>query len=225
MKAICKKIPKNLLFLGFAGSGKDTQADLICKICDGEKISTGDLARAEVKSGSKLGKIAGEHMSKGHLIPDEVIHEILRSQLSNFDNDKLWAFSGTVRTVEQIPMFDETLGKFNRKLDKVIFLDLSDETIVNRLSKRRYCSKCNKTYHPDFKKSKIEGICDMDGEVLIQRDDDRAEIVRTRIRVEKKTINPVLDEYEKRGILFRVDGEPLIDEIHEDLVKKLSDEG
>lgn len=224
MKAICKKIPRTMLFLGLAGSGKDTQADLICNICDGEKISTGDLARSEAESGSDLGKIAQDYMSKGLLIPDEVIHKILRSQLSKFDNEKLWAFSGTVRTVNQIPMFDETLKIFERELDKVIFLELSDESIVNRLSKRRFCPKCNTTYHPDFKKSKVEGICDKDGEKLIQREDDKPEIVRTRIKEERKTIFPVLSEYEKRGILLGIDGEPSIEEIHNIIMSKLVNE-
>ncbi|MFH1547192.1 MAG: nucleoside monophosphate kinase [bacterium] len=225
MKAICKKIPRTLLFLGLAGSGKSTQADLICNPCEGENISTGDLARNERKNKTKLGKMADKYMEKGLLIPDKVIHKILRAQLTKFNRKKLWAFTGTVRTTNQIPMFDETLAVFNRELDKVVFLELTDESIINRLSKRRFCPKCNTNYHPDYKKSKKDGICDKDEEKLIQREDDKPDIIRTRIEVERKVIEPVLSEYERRGILLRINGEPSIEEIHKVLVKRLADEG
>lgn len=225
MKGICKKFPKTIMFLGLAGSGKDTQADLVCSLCDGQKISTGDLARAEVKSGSALGRVVNKYILKGLLIPDDIMYKILRSQLATFDNNKLWVFSGTVRTTNQISMFDETLGVFDRNLGRVIFLELSDKSIINRLSKRRFCPKCGATYHPDFKKSKVEGICDKDGERLVQRDDDKPEVIKTRIKVERKAIEPVLNEYEKRSLLLRINGEPSIQEIHKLLVEKLANEG
>ena len=225
MKAICEKIPKTLLFLGLAGSGKDTQADLLCELCSGQKISTGGLARNEKKNGTRLGKMAGEYMGKGLLIPDDLVYEILRSNLLKFDKEKLWILTGVVRTIDQVPMFEDTLRSVGRKLDRVVFLELSEETIVHRLSRRRFCPKCGATYHLDFEKSKKDGICDIDGEKLIQRNDDKPEIIKTRIREEKAVINEVLDKFEERGILIRVDGEPSIEKIHEELVERLSNEG
>ncbi len=225
MKVICKKIPKTLLFLGLAGSGKDTQADILCNLCDGAKISTGLLARAEIKKGTELGKIANQYVPKGLLIPDDIINKILRSGLKDFGSKKRWVFTGVVRTINQIPMFDETLEFFGRTLDKVICLELSDESIINRLSKRRFCPKCGTTYHPDFKKSKKEGFCDIDGEKLIQREDDKPELIRARIREERDVIGDVLKEFENRGLLLRVDGEPLVEEVHEELMERLVNEG
>jgi len=213
------------MFLGLAGSGKDTQADLICDLCDGIKISTGILAREEIKKNTKLGGIADRYMKKGLLIPDDVIHEILRSGLKNIDSERLWAFTGAVKTYEQVSMLDDTLSIFGKRLQKVIYIELSDSSIINRLSKRRFCPKCGATYHTDYKKSKKNGICDIDGHSLEQREDDNPKVIRTRIIEDKNQIRKVLEEYDSRGILLRVDGEPTIDQIHKDLVKKLSNEG
>jgi adenylate kinase len=121
-------------------------------------------------------------------------------------------------------MFDRVLKDYGRKLEAVVYIDISEQTAINRISKRTYCKKCGTTYHPVFKPSKREGFCDNDGEPLFQRSDDKAEIVKERFKAEMGNTEEVLKEYDKRDIVHRINGEPSIVQIHNTILEMLSNE-
>lgn len=141
--------------------------------------------------------------------------------LDRFDNTKHWALVSVVREVGQIEYLDKLLQQKNRKLDMFIHFTLSPETAIERMSVRTYCPSCGMTFHPKFKKEKVQGICDKCNTKLIQRDDDKPEKIRERLREYNRTIEPILDTYRTRGILVEVDAAPSIEEIHKEILEIL----
>lgn len=200
----------NLIFLGPPGTGKGTVAQAVMEEYGLIQLSTGDLIRAEVASGSEFGKRLSKIINAGHLVPDDLMEPIFEKELSKIvaKNDfKGFILDGFPRTVPQIGMLDRILVKINQKLSAVIYIESSKESVVLRLSGRRTCPKCKKVYNViTDPKPKVGEICDIDGAKLIQRDDDKPETVGKRFDVYLNQTHPLIEHYKKTGLLKSYDG-------------------
>jgi adenylate kinase len=204
----------NILLLGPPGAGKGTQAERITEDFDLPFISTGDMLREAVKTGTDLGKEAKSYMDKGELVPDEVIIGVILEKVEGSEAADGFVLDGFPRTIAQAEALDEAFAKLGRSLTAVILLEVPDEEIVRRLSGRRV-SKAGRPYHVDFNPPKVAGRCDVDGSELIQRDDDKPEVVRNRLEVYHRSTSPLVDYYEDKGLLRRFDGTLAPTEVHD----------
>ena len=189
----------NIIFLGPPGAGKGTQAQRICGALNIPQISTGDILRRAMKEGTETGLKAKSFIDAGQLVPDEVIIDIVKERLAMNDCSQGYILDGFPRTVPQA----EALDTF-ATIDCVIELDVKDEVLVERLSGRRVCVKCGATYHLSMLGGKT--TCDVCGEELIQRNDDKAETVLNRLKVYHDQTAPLIGYYENKGLLKKVDG-------------------
>jgi adenylate kinase len=194
-----------LILLGPPGAGKGTQAESIKGKYDIAHISTGDILRANVKAGTELGKSAKKYMDAGKLVPDDVIIAMMESRLAEPDCEQGFLLDGFPRTVPQAEALDGLLKKLNLKLDAVVKLEVSDEVVVERLTTRRVCKGCGAIYNALFKKPKQENKCDSCGGEVIQRDDDKEEVIRRRLAVYHEQTAPLTDYYGASGLLEPVD--------------------
>lgn len=210
-----------LVLLGPPGAGKGTQASAIVDKYNIPHISTGDIFRANIKEGTELGKEAKAYMDKGLLVPDELVVSIVKDRLTKDDCKNGFLLDGFPRTVNQAGALDSELHKMDIKLDRVININASAEILIERAVGRRICKECGATYHIEFNPPKVDGICDKDNGVLYQRDDDNEETVSTRINVYMEQTQPLIEYYEKQGLLLDVDGTKLIGEIFETISKAL----
>lgn len=192
-----------LIFLGPPGAGKGTQAAIVSKELGIPSISTGDMLRAAVKEGTKVGLEAKSFMDAGKLVPDAVIIGIVDERLAKPDCAKGYILDGVPRTLAQA----EALEKAGIAFDHVISLEVRDEAIVERMSGRRVCAKCGTPFHVVNNPPKAEGVCDACGGELIQRADDKAETVRHRLEVYHEETEPLKSFYEARGVLDLVPGD------------------
>jgi len=202
-----------LILLGAPGVGKGTQGALISKEYGIPQISTGDILRSEVKNETELGKKAKAYMEKGELVPDDIIIEMMEKRIKEEDCRNGFILDGFPRTVAQAEAFDRMLAKNGLELDKVILIDVPEDEIIERLTGRRVCPNCGAVYHVRNNPPKVEGVCDRCGSKLIQRDDDREDVVRKRLEVYKKSTMPLIDYYTKTSKLVKVDGTGDIQEI------------
>ena len=189
----------NIIFLGPPGAGKGTQAQKICSALNIPQISTGDILRRAMKEGTETGLKAKSFIDAGQLVPDEVIIDIVKERLAMDDCRQGYILDGFPRTVPQAEALD-TFATINC----VIELDVKDEVLVERLSGRRVCGKCGATYHLSMLNGKT--TCDVCGEELIQRNDDKAETVLNRLKVYHDQTAPLIGYYENKGLLKKVDG-------------------
>ncbi len=208
----------NYIFLGPPGSGKGTQAERICKELDILHLSTGDVLREAVKNGTDLGKEARKYMEAGDLVPDKLIVGLIEDKLKAGELENGFILDGFPRTVPQAVSLKEMFAKNNKRIDKAILLDVSDEEVIKRLSGRFYCPKCNAGYNYPAQMPKKEGICDHDGEKLLRRPDDEEDVVRNRLDVYKKQTEPIVNFYKKESILTSVEGVGSIDSIFDRLL-------
>ncbi len=195
-----------IIMLGAPGAGKGTQAKMIAEKYHLPHVSTGDIFRANLKQGTELGKKAKEYMDKGALVPDELTVEILLDRVAQPDCKDGYVLDGFPRTIPQAEVLDKELTKLGDKVDLAIDVDVPDANIVKRMSGRRACLKCGATYHIEHIPPKQEGICDVCGEKLVQRDDDKPETVQKRLDVYHEQTAPLIEYYTKAGILRTVDG-------------------
>ena len=195
-----------IIMLGAPGAGKGTQAKMIAEKFNIPHISTGDIFRANIKNGTELGKKAKEFMDKGQLVPDELTVEILLDRVANDDCKNGYVLDGFPRTIPQADVLDKELTKLGDKVDFAINVDVPDENIVRRMSGRRACLKCGATYHIVHIPPVKEGICDKCGSELVLRDDDKEETVKNRLSVYHEQTQPLIDFYDKKGVLKEVDG-------------------
>lgn len=198
----------NLIFLGAPGAGKGTQAEIVCEKLGIPAISTGNMLREAVKNQTREGLAAKECMDKGDLVPDEIVIGILKDRISKPDAQNGFILDGFPRTVSQA----EELEKMGVNIDKVIEIYVPDEKICERLSGRRVCESCGASYHIDHKPTKKEGVCDSCGGKVVQRSDDKAETVRSRLKTYHEKTAPLKDFYEKKGKLKTVIGQEGIEE-------------
>lgn len=195
-----------IIMLGAPGAGKGTQAEMISGKYHLPHISTGDIFRANIKSGTELGKEAKSYMDKGLLVPDELTVRILLDRVAKEDCKEGYILDGFPRNIPQAEVLDAELAKLGDKIDAAIDIEVPDENIIERMMGRRACASCGATYHIVNVPPKKEGICDKCGDKLILRDDDREETVRNRLNVYHEQTQPLIDFYQKKGVLRTLDG-------------------
>ncbi|HET7853686.1 MAG TPA: adenylate kinase [Candidatus Methylomirabilis sp.] len=194
------------ILLGPPGAGKGTQAKMLTERYGVPQVSTGDILRAAVAAGTPLGKEAKTHMDRGALVPDEVVIGIVRDRLGEPDCRKGYLLDGFPRTVAQAEALTRMLKKLGAPLPRVVSLEVAEEELVKRLSGRRTCQGCGALFHVEFHPPRGEGTCDKCGGRLIQREDDKEETIRRRLQVYRKQTEPLIDYYEKQGLLKTVNG-------------------
>lgn len=195
-----------IIMLGAPGAGKGTQAKQIADKYSIPHISTGDIFRANLKAGTELGKKAKEYMDQGLLVPDELTCDLVMDRIAQDDCKNGFVLDGFPRTIPQAEALDAALAKINQKMDYAIDVDVPDDNIINRMSGRRACLNCGATYHIVSIPTKQEGICDRCGNQVVLRDDDQPETVKKRLNVYHEQTQPLIDYYQKQGILKSVDG-------------------
>lgn len=207
-----------IIMLGAPGAGKGTQAKRIADKWQIPHISTGDIFRANIKNGTELGMEAKKYMDQGLLVPDELTVKILLDRVSQEDCQKGYVLDGFPRTIPQAEVLDSALDKLGEKIDYAIDVDVPDDNIVNRMSGRRACLACGATYHIEFAKAKTEGICDRCGKELVLRDDDKPDTVKKRLHVYHEQTQPLIEYYNKKGILKTVDGTKDMEDVFQSIV-------
>ena len=207
-----------IIMLGAPGAGKGTQAKKIAAKYDIPHISTGDIFRANIKSGTELGKKAKEYMDQGLLVPDELVVDLVIDRFKQPDCEKGYVLDGFPRTIPQAKALDEALAKNGDAVQYAIDVDVPDEEIVSRMSGRRACVNCGGTYHVVTIPPKKEGICDNCGANLVLRDDDQPETVKKRLNVYHEQTQPLIEYYKSKGILKSVDGTQIMDAIFAQIV-------
>lgn len=188
------------IFLGAPGSGKGTWSGIVSQRLDLSHLSTGDLLRHEVAADSELGQKAKSYMNAGELVPDELILSLVDKKLGELDG---FILDGFPRNIAQAKSLQDILEKNEISLTKVIYLDVPEEELIRRITNRVVCPNCGATYNLKTMPPKVDGICDICGSKLIQRKDDTEEVFRTRLQAYNKQTAPLLDYYEKQGILYR----------------------
>ena len=196
-----------LILLGAPGAGKGTQAEILCKELEIPTISTGNILRAAIKAGTPTGLKAKSYMDAGHLVPDEVIIGIITERVAEEDCANGYILDGVPRTIAQA----EAMEQAGIVFDAVVSIEISDETIMERMSGRRVCEACGASYHLVAVPPKQEGICDKCGGKLVQRKDDAPETVKARLEVYHKETEPLKDFYAKRGLLKSVENQPTVE--------------
>ena len=212
-----------IIMLGAPGAGKGTQAKMIADKYSVPHISTGDIFRANIKNGTELGKEAKKYMDQGLLVPDELTVKLLLDRVANDDCKNGYVLDGFPRTIPQAEVLDNALNELGDKIDFAINVDVPDENIINRMSGRRACVACGATYHIVHIPPKAEGICDRCGEGLILRDDDKPETVKNRLDVYHEQTQPLIDFYEKKGVLKTVDGTIPMEDVFNSIVNILGE--
>lgn len=197
---------KKIIMLGAPRAGKGTQAKMIAEKYAIPHVSTGDIFRANIKNGTELGKEAKKYMDQGKLVPDELTVKILLDRVAQPDCANGYVLDGFPRTIPQAEVLDKALRELGDKIDYAINVDVPDENIVNRMGGRRACVGCGATYHIKYNAPKVENTCDTCGGELIIRDDDKPETVQNRLSVYHEQTQPLIDFYEKQGVLKTVDG-------------------
>jgi adenylate kinase len=199
----------NLILFGPPGAGKGTQAERLRKDFELPYIATGDMLRQNVKDQTELGKKAKEYMDAGDLVPDDLIVAMAADRLSRDDAQDGFILDGFPRTIDQAQALDRQLSEMGpppRRVTAALLIDVPDEEVVRRLSGRRMCVKSGHNYHVEFDPPKHEGVCDQDGSRLVQREDDKPEVIENRLRVYHEKTKPLVDYYDEQGLMRRIDG-------------------
>lgn len=193
----------NIILFGAPGAGKGTQAEVLAEQKSVPTISTGNIIRDALKSGSELGLKVQNYMADGGLVPDEIVIEIIKERIAKDDCKQGFILDGFPRTIPQA----EALDKMGVKIDKVIEISVSDAIIIDRMSGRRVCENCGSSYHLKNKKPQKEGICDRCQGTLVQREDDQPDTVKNRLKIYHEQTKPLENYYEKQGKLTVIQGD------------------
>lgn len=208
----------NLILLGPPGCGKGTQAKILIDTYHIPQISTGDILREAIKKESPLGIEAKIHMDQGSLVPDHLVIKIMEERLKQADCNRGFVLDGFPRTVAQAEALDTTLSEMGSKLEYVFSIEVDDGELVRRLTGRRVCRKCGESYHIEFNPPRQEGLCDSCQGELYQRDDDKEETIRNRLKVYQDQTSPLISFYQRKDVLHSMDGIGSIEEIKERLL-------
>jgi len=212
---------KNIILLGAPGTGKGTQAEMIAGRYGIPQISTGDIFRSHISSGTELGLAVKSYIDAGRLVPDELTDSLIGDRLSRDDCAAGFILDGYPRTIPQANALDRFLSEGGRRINLVASIYVPDETVVTRLSGRRGCRGCGKTYHLTDNPPAAEGICDRCGGALSQRDDDREETIRNRLSVYYAQTAPLIELYKAAGVFAEIVGQELVEDTTAEMVKTL----
>ena len=210
-----------ILLIGPPGGGKGTQAKKISSKYNIPQISTGDMLREHVKNLSPLGIQAKEFMDSGELVPDNLILQMMKKKLSHNECQNGYILDGFPRTLPQAEGLDKILDQINSKLNKVIIIEVNDNTIIDRMSGRRVHKNSGRIYHIKFNPPKNEGLDDITNEPLSIREDDKKETVKNRLEIYHDITKPLINYYNKKNILFKVNGEDEINNVFLNIIKEL----
>ena len=210
-----------LLLVGPPGAGKGTQAQVLASRLGVPHISTGEIFRDHARRGTDLGVLAKSYMDRGELVPDDVTNEMVRDRLTSEDTNAGFLLDGFPRNVGQAEILDEILSASGSKLDTALELVVDMAELERRITGRRTCRSCGRTWHLDFDQPAKPGVCDVDGGELFQRDDDSPETFRHRMRVYDGETSPILAYYSARGLLTGIDAMGTVDEVTERALKVL----
>lgn len=211
----------NLILYGPPGSGKGTQAGFLSSRFGIPQVATGDILRAEAAAGTELGRRAKQIMDRGELVPDDVMIDIIRKRLRQPDCERGFILDGFPRTIPQAQALDEVMEELGRSFDRVLYLKVPMDQLVERLSDRWICPMCGRTYSKRANPPASGNRCREDGAQLIQRDDDRPEAARRRIEVYLRDTLPVLDYYRPRGLVAEINGSGTIEEVRARILEAL----
>jgi adenylate kinase len=206
------------MFIGKPGSGKDTVSKKLHEKYDWPLIVTGDLLREEVKKGTELGKMIAPILARGEIVDDEIVAKIIVERLKSLESEVI-LLNGYPRTIGQAKILEEKLQETQISKSIVIELEVSDQTVLDRLTLRRICPKCGKIYNLKFSPPKEDEICDVCKEKLIQRDDDKEDVIKYRLKRFYDEIDPIRDFYKEKDALIVVDGEKKIEEVVDEVEK------
>ena len=212
-----------IVLLGLPGAGKGTQAAIVKEKTGLPHVTTGELFRENIRTGTELGKKAQPFVESGRLVPNELTIGMLLQRIAQPDCAGGCMFDGFPRNTEQAEALDEALTAEGKQIDKAIYIPVATEELVRRLAGRWSCPQCGAVYHETSQPPKQPGICDNCGSQLYQREDDKPEVVRTRLEVNLKNLDPLLDHYRRGGKLVEVDGERPVDEITRDILRLLQE--
>jgi adenylate kinase len=205
----------NLILLGPPGAGKGTQAERLQADFHLLYVATGNILRAAVEEGTELGRKAKSYMDRGELVPDGIIISVILERIAGEEAQDGFLLDGFPRTVAQAVALEGAISELGRSLTAALLIDVPDDEVVRRISGRRVCQKANHVYHVDSNRPKHEGVCDIDGSRLLQRDDDLEATVRKRLDVYHDQTAPLIDYYDDHGILKRFDGTRSPTEVHD----------
>jgi len=205
----------NIILLGPPGAGKGTQAQQLQTDVGMVQLSTGDMLRAAVKSGSALGQKAKDIMDAGQLVPDELMVGLIEDRIAQPDAAKGFILDGFPRTEAQAGALDEMLARLGKKLDRVIEMEVDEKALTERVVGRFTCARCGTGYHDRFKRPKVDGVCDVCGSTeFTRRKDDNADTMKTRMAAYRAQTEPLLPYYRAKGVLKTVDGMAAMDEVY-----------
>ena len=210
------------VLVGPPGAGKGTQAQFLAAHFNVPHISTGDIFRSNLKGGTALGLEAKKYMDKGELVPDSVTNDMVRDRLTQNDTANGFLLDGYPRNVAQAEVLRTALSNLNLKLDAALELNVDNDEVITRLSGRRTCSNCGKVWHIVYEKPAREGVCDSCNGELIQREDDKAEVISRRLEVYKEQTAPIISFYRNEGLLITVAAVGSVQEITNRCIAALS---
>lgn len=210
-----------MILLGPPGVGKGTQAQILSREYRIPQISTGDILRSAIQAGSELGKRANQYMSKGELVPDEIMLGLIRERLFGDNPPEGYILDGFPRTLVQAEALNQLFAENKTRLDIVLLLDADEELILKRLSSRRVCRKCKAVYNLLTQPPAVDGICDKCGGPLYQRDDDKIETIQNRLAVYRRQTEPLINFYKSINLLKTVDSSGNPREVHQNIMKQL----
>jgi adenylate kinase len=212
----------NLVLLGPPGSGKGTQGERLQEDLRLPYYATGDILRGAVRDKTELGRVAKQYMDRGDLVPDDVIVGVIAERIASPEARDGFILDGFPRTTPQAEALDAKLEELGRAVPTVVLIDVDDEEVVRRLGGRRTCAANGHVFHVDFNQPKRDGVCDLDDSELIVRDDDRPDVIRRRLETYHAKTEPLIDYYDQRGVLRRIDGQRPPEEVAEEIRRVLA---
>lgn len=212
----------NLVLLGPPGSGKGTQGERLQEDLRLPYYATGDILRAAVREETELGKTAKQYMDAGDLVPDAVIVGVIAERIASAEALDGFILDGFPRTTPQAEALDAKLEELGRAVTGVLLIDVSDDEVIRRLGGRRTCAENGHVFHVEFNPPQREGVCDIDGSELIVRDDDKPEVIRKRLETYHAKTEPLVEYYDHRSVLRRIEGAAPPDEVTEEVRRTLA---